>query len=316
MSGFGYRIDGGKAQRIAVKEALDSPAGMVWVHLSVNNDEAKAWLRDVAKLPEYLVEALTAQETRPRCDDYETGAYLNLRGRTDEDLDADLLASVRIWATKGRVISVTRKHLIATDMVEKQVQDGTVDDPGDVIAAFATAITNDLDPVVAELGDQIDDCEQELDSDRVYELRRRVTHVRIASIGYRRFLNPQRAALEKLAQIPGDWLATDDRAHVAAAADRAARMAEELEAIRERSSLIHETLTDLRAELIDTRSLIIAIAAMVFLPLTFITGLYGMNVAGLPYAQKPWAFDAIMAICAAISLGTVVYFMRRHWFRR
>lgn len=101
MSGFGYRIDGGKARRITVKEALDGPAGMVWVHLSVNNDEAKAWLRDVAKLPEYLVEALTAQETRPRCDDYETGAYLNLRGRTDEDLDADLLASVRIWATRG-----------------------------------------------------------------------------------------------------------------------------------------------------------------------------------------------------------------------
>ena len=52
-------------------------------------------------------------------------------------------------------------------------------------------------------------------------------------------------------------------------------MAEELESIRERSSLMHEALTDLRAEQIDSRSLVISIVAMVFLPLTFITGLYG-----------------------------------------
>lgn len=316
MSGFGYRIDNGVARRITVKEALDCTAGMVWVHLPSTGDTTKTWLRDEAKLSEHLVEALTAQETRPRCDGYETGAYLNLRGRSEEEVyPSDLLASVRIWATKGRVISVTRKHLVATDVVEQAVKDGSADDPGDLITSFATAITNDLDPVVSELGDQIDDCEQELDATRVYELRRKVTRARIAAIGYRRFLNPQRAALDKLAQLQGDWLSEDDRAHVAAAADRAARMAEELEAIRERASLIHETLTDLRAELIDTRSLIIAIAAMVFLPLTFITGLYGMNVSGLPYAQKPWAFDAIMIACVAISVGIIAYFLRRHWFR-
>lgn len=316
MSGFGYRIDGGKAQRIELKDALTCAADMAWVHLSTTAEEAKHWLREEAGLAEYIVEALTAQETRPRCDGYETGAYLNLRGRSEEEVyPSDLLASVRIWATKGRVISVTRKHLVATDVVEQAVKDGSADDPGDLITSFATAITNDLDPVVSELGDQIDDCEQELDADRVYELRRKVTRARIAAIGYRRFLNPQRAALDKLAQLQGDWLSEDDRAHVAAAADRAARMAEELEAIRERASLIHETLTDLRAELIDTRSLIIAIAAMLFLPLTFITGLYGMNVSGLPYAQKPWAFDAIMIACVAISVGIIAYFLRRHWFR-
>ena len=138
---------------------------------------------------------------------------------------------------------------------------------------------------------------------------------RVAAIGYRRFLSPQRAALEKLAALPGDWLADDDRLHLAAAADRAARMAEEVEAIRERAALMHEALTDLRAEQLDQRSLVIAIVAMVFLPLTFITGLYGMNVKGLPYADQPWAFDAVMGICAAVAAGVTIYFLRRHWFR-
>ena len=316
MSGFGYRITAGKAEKVGVKEALGCTADMVWVHLNTTAEHAQSWLRDEAKLGEYLVEALTALETRPRCDQYDHGAFLNLRGRTDEETEgSDTLASVRIWAVEGRVISLTRKHLIAVDTVETSVANGKVLDPGDLIAAFATAITEDLDPEVADLGDSLDDCEEQLDADKVFELRRNVTRVRVAAINYRRFLAPQRAALEKLATLPGDWLQDDDRLHLSGAADRAARMAEELEAIRERASLMHEALSDLRAEQLDSRSLVIAIAAMVFLPLTFITGLYGMNVKGLPYADSPWAFDAILAACVAIAAGITGYFVREHWVR-
>lgn len=318
MSGFGYRITDGRGERVAVGEALGSDAPMIWVHLATTDEEAQHFLCHEAALDDYVVDALTAVETRPRCEGIGDGAFLNLRGRsTDELTSSDPLASVRIWATRGRVFSVTRKRLIAVADVEKEVGEGSVRDPGDLIAAFATAITEDLDPVVADLGDEIDDCEEKLyTTAEVFDLRRVVTRVRSTAIGYRRFLNPQRGALEKLAQLPGDWLRDDDRLHLAAAADRAARMAEELDAIRDRAALTHEALTDLRAEQLDSRSLIISIAAMVFLPLTFITGVYGMNVKGLPYADEPWAFDAIMAACALIGAGIVIYFVQRHWFRR
>jgi len=317
MSGFGYRITGTTATRVAVKEALSCTADFVWVHLNTNEDEAQSWLRESARLDDYVVDALTATETRPRCEAFEEGALVNLRGRSSEELSSgDPLASIRIWAVKGRVYSVSRRPLVGVAKVEQQVSAGGIVDPGDLIAAFATEITSDLDPQVADLGDELDDCEERLDANRVFDLRRTVTRVRVAAIGYRRFLAPQRAALEKLATLPGTWLADDDRRHLSAAADRAARMAEEMESIRERASLMHEALTDLRSEQIDGRSLVISIVAMVFLPLTFITGLYGMNVAHLPYAQEPWAFDAIMGLCGAITVLVIGYFIQRHWFQK
>lgn len=317
MSGFGFRVTDGKAEKVDIKQALGCEAELVWVHLNTTAEHAQTWLREEADVDDYLVDALTAQETRPRCEQYEHGAFLNLRGRTDEKIESsDMLASVRIWAIKGRVISLTRKHLIAVDAVEKEVASGEVRDPGDLIAAFATAITEDLDPEVAELGDSLDDCEQQLDAERVFELRRDVSRVRIQAINYRRFLQPQRVALEKLATLPGEWLQDDDRLHLSGAADRAARMAEELEAIRERASLMHEALTDLRSEQLDSRSLVIAIVAMVFLPLTFVTGVYGMNVEGLPFAHEPWAFWGVMGLCLVIATGIVTYFVRRHWVGR
>lgn len=316
MSGFGFAMTEGRSERLDVHAALASQAPMVWLHLSTNDERAQTLLREGAQIADYVVDALTAQETRPRCDAIDNGAFLNLRGRSSEEMtSSDPLASVRIWAIKGRVFSVTRKPLVAVHVVEQQVAAGQLHDPGDLIAAFATAITTDLDPVVADLGDEIDACEEALDVNNIFTLRRTVTRVRVTAIGFRRFLAPQRGALEKLAQLPGDWLGDDDRLHLAAAADRAARMAEELDAIRERSAVTHEALTDMRAEQIDSRSLVIAIAAMVFLPLTFITGVYGMNVKGLPYADQPWAFDSVMGGCAVLAAGIVIYFVQRHWFR-
>ena len=316
MNGFGYRVTDGKAEAVPIEAALTCDDAMVWVHLATTAEEARDWLCHAAKLDVHVVEALTATETRPRCEAFATGALVNLRGRAKEELSqSDPLASIRLWATRGRVFSVSRAHLIATDAVVAAVAAGTVRDPGDLIAAYATEITADLDPYVAELGDSLDDCEEQLSVDRIFDLRRNVSAARVRAIGYRRFLNPQRAALEKLGGLPGDWLEEEDRVHLAAAADRAARMAEELESIRERSAVMHDTLSDLRAEQLDTRGLVISIVAMIFLPLTFITGLYGMNVKGLPGAEHPQAFNVIGAGCLVLALAVIAFFVRRHWFK-
>src|SRR3569833_4119469 len=135
MSGFAYRVDKGHAERVEINGALTCGAPLVCAHLNTNNEEALAWLSGEAGLPDHIVEPLTATETRPRCDALADGAYLNLRGRSSEEMtSSDPLASVRIWAQAGRVISVTRKPLIAVDEVVKPIEEGQVLDPGDLIA--------------------------------------------------------------------------------------------------------------------------------------------------------------------------------------
>jgi zinc transporter len=314
MSGFAFVVQDGKVSEHGVKEALGLPGSLVWIHLTTNDEHAKQWLGGEAELSPYVIEALTAAETRPRCDAVGAGAVINLRGLSSEELVAsDPLASIRMYAHQGCVFSVTRKPLSALEEVRNEARGGKLRDPGDLITAIAHQITAELDPVVADLGDWLDDCEERLVAQSAFELRRKVNEVRTRAIGYRRFLFPQRSALEKLAAMQGDWLDDDDRLHLNSAADRAARMAEELESIRERAALIHETLTDLRAEQIDERSLIIAIAAMVFLPLTFLTGLLGMNV-DIPYAHAPNAFLWVTLACLGMAGGITLFFVRRHWF--
>ena len=190
---------------------------------------------------------------------------------------------------------------------------GRLADGGDFVAALAHAISTELDPEIAELGDRLDDCEADIEAANIYLLRRRIAVLRAQAIALRRFVAPDRDALASMAQLPFTWISKEDRLHLREAADRFARMAEELETVRERAALLHEQLTDLRAELVDKRSLAIAVIAFIFLPLTFITGLLGMNVEGIPFADRPWAFWGVAGLCLVIALNVLGWFAIRRW---
>ncbi|GAA0275571.1 zinc transporter ZntB [Alteraurantiacibacter aestuarii] len=299
------------------KDVAVDGAALLWEHIEQASDADISLKIQRTDIPAVVFAALVASETRPRCDQIEDGALINLRGPAALPApDGDRLVSIRAWVHGDRVISVSRRGLAATSQVATAMKAGAISDCGDLVAAFSQSISNGLDPQVASLGDDVDDCESELEAGNIYQLRRRIATIRSQAIAFRRFIAPNRDALLTLAGLRVDWLADDDRLHIREAADRFSRMAEELEAIRERAALLHEQLTDLRAELVDQRSLMIAIVAFIFLPLTFITGLLGMNVQGIPFANQPWAFWGVVAFCNVVGLIVLGWFGMRHWLGR
>jgi zinc transporter len=307
----------GPARRLSPQEASDYLGpGFVWTHIESAGEEGLPAMIG-GDMPDVAANALVATETRPRCDRIDDGAIVNIRGPAAHELeDSDRLVSIRMWVRRGRVDSVMRRQLAATEKVTARMLAGAILDPGDLVAAFAREISATLDPQVAELGDRLDDCESDLVDGNKFRLRSAITAIRSEAIGYRRFVAPDRDALLTLAALDFGWLDEDDRLHIREAADRFARMAEELEAVRERSALLHEQLTDLRAEEIDQRSLLISMVAFIFLPLTFITGLLGMNVEGIPYAHTHWAFWGVVGFCTLIGLVVLAWFIRKRWIRR
>jgi zinc transporter len=317
MSCTAILVGDGPCREITPDEALAYRGpGFIWTHVeSDGSEELPPIISD--DIPDVAANALIATETRPRCDRIEDGAIVNIRGPAAVATeDSDRLVSIRMWARRGKVDSVTRRPLAATEAVKARMEAGLILDPGDLVSAFAREISKQLDPQVADLGDQLDDCESGLEAGNKFRLRTTITHIRSQAIAFRRFVAPDRDALLTLAQLDFEWLAEDDRLHIREAADRFARMTEELEAVRERSALLHEQLTDLRAEEIDQRSLLISVVAFIFLPLTFITGLLGMNVEGIPDAHDPYAFWEVVILCFLLGLGVLAWFVRRQWLRR
>lgn len=297
---------------------VDPGEGFRWVHFHLR-DSLQILAADDG-LPATVRDALLAMETRPRCDRLAGGVLLNIRAPMPEEelakQEGDPLVSIRLWAIPNRLISVSFRTSTVMRPVMHRFEAGDIHDCGDALMAILGETSEQLDVRVAALGDDLDELESNIGPNAGFEDRRKTTRLRSAAISLRRFIVPQRQALDSLQSLNLEWFDNEERARLREATDRFYRMGEELESVRERAAVVHDEITDLRAERIDARSLQLAIVALIFLPLTFVTGLLGMNVKGIPWADEPWAFWGVTGLCAAIALGVALWFIWRGWSQK
>ena len=92
--------------------------------------------------------------------------------------------------------------------------------------------------------------------------------------------------------------------------DRVTRYMEDLDVIRDRASVINDELANRLAERMDRTMYLLSLVTLVFLPLTVISGMLGMNVGGIPGGNIPWAFAVTCLLFAGIA-GFEIWLLRR-----
>jgi zinc transporter len=169
-----------------------------WTHLNGRDPATITWLAQQDQVPELVRQALVTMESRPRYEPIDDGVLLNLRAPAlvpGEDQDA--LVSIRMWLTPHRAITVSLRDSEVMETVVDRFNAGRHRDPGDLVACFATLISERLDNQIAELGDALDDLELDMESAPLYLHRHKVSEIRSQSIEFRRFVLPQYHALER-----------------------------------------------------------------------------------------------------------------------
>ena len=96
--------------------------------------------------------------------------------------------------------------------------------------------------------------------------------------------------------------------------DRATRWVEEIDGARECLAALADHLDARQAARMGRHGYVLTLVAAVFLPLQFLTGLFGVNLAGIPFAKEPWSFGALALGCVAIGVALWLFFRRRGWF--
>jgi zinc transporter len=146
------------------------------------------------------------------------------------------------------------------------------------------------------------------------ELREAIGANRRQAISLRRFLAPQREALHRLQAEGIAWLSAQDRARMREIADLTAHYIEALDVSRDLAAVAQEELHSRLSEQLERRMYTLAIITAIFLPLTFITGLLGINVAGIPGSSSSWGFLGVSGVLALILSGQLWILRRRKWF--
>ena len=289
--------------------------GDLWVHIDIANREARQWLEQESGLPPHAIDALLAEETRPRTLSVEAGLLIVLRGvNTNPGSDPEDMVAVRTWIEPHRIISTRRRRLLSVVDIAKTLDDG--DGPrsaSGLLTMLVDRIAQRIGDFVDSIEDQLDEIEDDLSSSAAGAVRARLSPLRRQMASVRRFLAPQRDALDRLYRQPASFIAESDLHVLREAADRITRYLEDLELARERAIVLQEELLSNMAQQQNTRMYVLSVIAAIFLPLTFITGLLGMNVGGLPGVDSDLGFLSSAAIMVVAALGLFAFFRWKKW---
>jgi zinc transporter len=313
-------LDGqGGARAISTDAAEDRKiegGAILWVHVRQSPGEDGAWLHALGA-DNIVVGALTAEETRPRCTLYQGGVLMNLRGvNLEPGADPEDMVSLRIWAGPARIVTLSHRPVQAALDLIAHCEDGTGPaSSSEVIAQLALRLADRAEPVVADLNERIDDLEDAVEVGAFAPRRRELAEIRRVSIQLRRYMFPQRDALSTLEIEPLPWVGAAQRSALREATERVTRLAEELDAIRDRAQVVHDHIMDGRAEAMNRQMMLLSVVTAVFLPLSLITGLLGINVGGVPGAASPYPFWVVCLLLIGLGAVLLAVFSRLGWLR-
>jgi len=167
-------------------------------------------------------------------------------------------------------------------------------------------------PILNKVIANVEAIEDRVLDERARELVREITIQRRDIISLRRIIRPQIGVLEALEQRPIPFLKAKLDVYFSDLADHFRRIWNELEEMKEVVDALSDSHSTLTSHHTNEVMRILTIIATIMLPLTVITGIYGMNI-GLPLEHSPLAFAVILGVMAVISLVMLGYFRARRW---
>ncbi|MFK8012666.1 MAG: zinc transporter ZntB [Marinicellaceae bacterium] len=287
-----------------------------WYNFSYTSDAARKWLK---KQPEISIQAqniLLAADNRPRLIEEDNSIIMCLRGinlnKTDDPED---MITIRIWMSNQTILTSCARGSQSI----RNIQNLIVNNNGPKsVAELLIMLIEQLAHITDEFVDSIDqmlDQEEDSIAENTFEMfNPKMSKIRRQIATIRRFLAPQKEALEKLYRCKLAKLNEELTDNLYIQIDKFIYILENLDLLRERALVLQEQFNAYISQQQNSRLYLLAIISAIFLPLTFLSGLLGMNVGGIPGIETASAFWIVVIFCVIVTAFLLILFKKSRWF--
>lgn len=306
---------GGQALDWIGLEKWTPDQGLLWIHLDYTKPKVQQWLSAESGLNELSINILNEQDTRPRILTSDDGLFLILRGvNCNPGADPEDMVSLRMNFTANRIVTMRQRRVMAMEDIHQAVDAGKgPTDFDDFLVMVAERIADRMGDVISDIADQVDELEDSVLTAESAELRPRLAQTRRQCISLRRYIAPQRDVLTRLLNEKITLLDDHARSRIREIAERTARFVEDIDSAKDRAAITLEELDHQLSEQTNRAMYVLAIVAAIFLPLSLLTGLLGINVGGIPGANNSSAFIIVTIILLVIAAVLVWLFKHIRW---
>ncbi|MEY4475390.1 MAG: hypothetical protein RL248_1157 [Pseudomonadota bacterium] len=311
---YAYQLDGSGGVTLINIDTVATAEQPCWLHLDYTHPESAAWLQDTPLLPEVVRNGLAGESIRPKITRLGDGTMITLRGiNFNHNARPDQLVTIRVYMTDKLIISTRHRKIYSIDDVLNNLQNGTGStDSGNWLVEISDGFTDHATEFIEDLHDKIIDLEDDLLEQKIPQ-RGQMALLRKQLIVLRRYMAPQRDVFSRLASERLPWMNDDDRRRMQEISERLGRGLEDLDASIARTAVLSDEISSLMADAMNRRTYTMSLLAMVFLPTTFLTGLFGVNLGGIPGNTDSLGFAAFCLMLVMLILGVAWWLRRSKW---
>lgn len=301
------------AQRLA-----DAPAGSVtWVDVQGFGDEGvMRQLGDLFKLHPLALEDAVNVPQRPKVEPFEP--HCLIIARMSRQLDAALHAEqLSMFVGGAFVLTVQEQYGDVFDAVRGRIRQGgpvfRSSGPEYLAYALLDATIDAYYPILEDFGERLEQLEQEIvTTPRPRQLR--VIHdVKEELLMIRRTLWASREVVNTLLRDEVPFFSPRTAVHLRDCYDHCVQLIDVCETCRELAGGLMDMYMSSIANRQNEVMRVLTVTASIFIPLTFLAGIYGMNFEHMPETHYRWAYPTLLVVMTGIALAMVVFCYRRGW---
>ena len=307
----------------AARTTLDRPTlerrrenGFFWLDVHRPSEDDLALLGDVFGFHPLALEDSAHFRQRPKLEDYDDFVFLVLYGHAP---DEDLLVEVHLYVTDAFIVTIRTDDSPALDELHqsyarRQVRESAVA----MVHRIADGLVDSFFPALGQFEDRLELIEDALVDAPKHEHLKDIFTMRRRLAGLRRVLGPQRDLMGRLAagtaSLPG--MTTEDERYFRDIFDHLLRLNELIESTRDVMSSAIDVYLSASSNRANAVMKQLAVIATIFLPLTFVTGVFGQNFGWMvEHVDSRQAFLLLGVGSQLVAIALLLaYFKRRGWF--
>ncbi|MGH8427243.1 MAG: magnesium/cobalt transporter CorA [Gammaproteobacteria bacterium] len=299
--------------------------GVTWLHVQgTPTPELLERLGQIYGLHPLALEDVLNQGQRTKFEAYENQYFVVLNTPRRETNDELIVEQVNFFLGKSYVITLDespndRFEPIRQRLRNKRMMRGRSADY--LFYLLLDLIVDEGFPVLDALGERLEQVETDVLDNPTQELRNQIHYIKRELVLLRRAWWPQREVISSLIRDDDEeFLSETTRLYMRDCYDHSVRMIDFVETYREMASSLLDTYLSSVSQRMNDVMKALTIIATIFLPLTFVAGVYGMNFSheaspwNLPELTWRYGYFYALGVMALIVILMLIYFKRKRWF--
>jgi len=271
-----------------------------------------------ANLHHLVIEDIHNTYQRPKAEDYEDFLYIVLKMISwDENLNQAQAEQVSMILGKGYVLSFKEDPGDIFDPVRVRLREGKgrIRKSGADYLAYALLdqVVDNYFLVLENLGERIESLEEELTTNPSPATLKAIHHLKRELIFLRKSVWPLREAINSLERGDSSLFQAETLVYLRDLYDHTIQVMDTIETFRDMVSGMLDIYLSSISNRMNEIMKVLTIIATIFIPLTFIAGVYGMNFANMPELQWPWGYFAVWGVMILVAGGMIIFFKRKGW---